>query len=77
MALFMSQRCFGQSAFRHAYHKTLEMKMLMSVPDGKGGTTVYTDIEKAISLIKETDNLTLHVPKIIYLVGWQYNGHDE
>ena len=63
--------------WNHPYHQTLVMKMGMAVPDKKGGTTIYSDFDRALQLIKETDHLTLNVPKIIYLVGWQYNGHDD
>jgi hypothetical protein len=63
--------------WNHSYHQTLVMKMFLSMPDGKGESKVFINFEKALSIIKETDNLTLNVPKIIYLVGWQYNGHDD
>lgn len=65
------------ASFRHAYQQTLVMKMFLSLPDGKGGSIVGQDFEGALSIIRETDQLTLGVPKIIYLVGWQYNGHDD
>ncbi|KYP15267.1 endo-alpha-N-acetylgalactosaminidase family protein [Flavihumibacter sp. CACIAM 22H1] len=64
-------------AFRHAYHQTLVMKLFLAIPDGKGGSLVGQDFQGALEIIKETDQLTLGVPKIIYLVGWQYNGHDD
>jgi len=63
--------------FNHDYSQTLVMKMLISLPDDNGGTKVYCDLDKALILIKQTDNLTLGAPKIIYLVGWQYRGHDD
>ena len=63
--------------FKHDYSQTLVMKMLISLPDVEGGTKVFCDLDKALALIKQTDNLTLSVPKIIYLVGWQYRGHDD
>jgi len=63
--------------WNHPYHQTLVMKMFLSKPDNKDRSEVFTDFEKALRIIKEVDNLTLHVPKIIYLVGWQYNGHDD
>ncbi|UNY97230.1 endo-alpha-N-acetylgalactosaminidase family protein [Zhouia spongiae] len=63
--------------FNHDYSQTLVMKMLLSIPDGKGGTKVYCNFSQALELIKKADQLTMQVPKIIYLVGWQYNGHDD
>lgn len=42
-----------------------------------GEQTVYLTINQAYELIKGMDQLTLGIPKIVYLVGWQYNGHDS
>ena len=63
--------------YNHDYSQTLVVKLLISLPDSSGGSKVYCDLNKALELIKQTDNLTLGVPKIIYLVGWQYRGHDD
>jgi hypothetical protein len=32
--------------------------------------------EEALQVIERVDNLTRGIPKIVYLVGWQYRGHD-
>jgi hypothetical protein len=32
---------------------------------------------KPLDAIRKIDNLTLGIPKIIFLVGWQFNGHDS
>ncbi len=42
-----------------------------------GGKTVYLTIDQTYELIKGMDQITLGIPKIVYLVGWQYNGHDS
>lgn len=63
--------------WNYDYSKTLVMKLGLSFPDGKGGSNVFCDFETALELIARADQLTLQVPKIIYLVGWQYNGHDD
>jgi hypothetical protein len=63
--------------WHHRYDQTLVMKMMNAIPDGKGGSKVFTNFEKALELVKMVDNLTFGVPKIIYLTGWQYNGHDD
>ena len=68
-----------------AYHQTLTLKLFLSQAgyDGKyksrdnDSSTVYLRIADAMEVIKKIDNLTLGIPKIIYLVGWQYNGHDS
>lgn len=54
------------------------MKMFLAKPDIKnGGSQVYINFEKALDMIKKIDNITQGEKKIIYLVGWQYNGHDD
>lgn len=63
--------------FTHDYTKCMMTKLKMADPDRKGGSVIYCDCEKALEIIKETDSLTLGIKKIIYLVGWQYNGHDD
>ncbi|MCF3107358.1 endo-alpha-N-acetylgalactosaminidase family protein [Niabella sp. CC-SYL272] len=63
--------------FRHDYAHTLVMKMFLAKPDGNGGSMVNINFETALSLIKQVDALTLQYPKIIYLVGATYNGHDD
>ncbi|MEZ4968543.1 MAG: endo-alpha-N-acetylgalactosaminidase family protein [Flavobacteriaceae bacterium] len=68
----------GQSQkFNHDYSQTLVMKLALSIPDGEGGSKVFCNFETALDLIKKADQLSLQVPKVIYLVGWQYNGHDD
>ena len=60
------------------YSKTMMMKLFLSSPNVRGGGSyVNCTFEKALEVIRQTDALTLGVPKIIYLAGWQYNGHDD
>ena len=73
----------------HEYHQTLMMKLFLSDVEpekgedkqvkirDKGKSKVVLDFEQALEIIRKIDNLTLGIPKIIYLVGWQYNGHDS
>ena len=71
--------------WHHQYHQTLVMKLFLSQAmfDDKykrkdnGKSEVFCTIDEALEIIKKTDNLTLGIPKIVYLVGWQYNGHDS
>ncbi|WP_051620541.1 endo-alpha-N-acetylgalactosaminidase family protein [Paenibacillus sp. UNC451MF] len=58
--------------FNHAYHQTLAMKMFMA--DRKG--EVFITFEQALDIMKRVDRITRGIPKIIYLVGWQFEGHD-
>lgn len=70
---------------KHDYTRTLTTKMFLSQAgfDGQfkhadnGKQTVYLNFEQALERIKSLDRLTLGMPKIVYLVGWQYNGHDS
>jgi hypothetical protein len=58
--------------YRHAYEQTLTMKMFLA--DNKG--QVSLTFEQALDVMRRVDNLTRGIPKIFYLVGWQYDGHD-
>lgn len=62
---------------RYDYTKTMMMKLFMARPDGRGGSVVECDVERAMAIVRQVDALTLGVPKIIYLVGWQFDGHDD
>lgn len=70
---------------KHAYHQTLTLKLFMSQAlfDGKlkrkdnGRSELFLNYEQALDVIRRIDHQTLGIPKIIYLVGWQYNGHDS
>ncbi|MGQ7870743.1 endo-alpha-N-acetylgalactosaminidase family protein [Sunxiuqinia sp. sy24] len=87
--LFAGSNCYGVTSksgdekgkvfadFNHDYSQTLVMKLFLSKPDSEGKPMVANTFEDAMEIIKITDELTLGVPKIIYLVGWQYNGHDD
>ena len=63
----------------HEYSQTLTMKIFMATPDPNdpGGSLVSLRFDEALEKIKEIDALTLGIPKIIYLVGWQNRGHDD
>lgn len=63
--------------FNYDYSKTMMMKLLLAKPDLKGGSFVWYNFEEALEIIKHIDIMTLGAPKIIYLVGWQYFGHDD
>lgn len=67
------------------YHQTLTIKLFLSQAlfDGKhkrkdnGASVVALNCTDALDVIRRIDNLTVGIPKIVYLVGWQYNGHDS
>jgi len=70
---------------QHQYHQTLTLKLFLSQAmfDEKlkrkdnGQSEVFMNYEQALEVIRKIDYLTIGIPKIIYLVGWQYNGHDS
>lgn len=66
------------NVFRYRYTECMVMKMPLAFPakDGKTSKVVHTFAE-ALELIKTVDTVTLGITKIIYLVGWQYLGHDD
>ena len=60
------------------YSMTLVMKIGISIPDIKnGGTKIINTFDQALEIIKAADELSLGIPKVVYLVGTQYNGHDD
>jgi hypothetical protein len=46
----------------------------MFMADNQG--RVSLTFEQGLEVIRKVDNLTRGIPKIFYLVGWQYDGHD-
>ncbi len=63
--------------FMHPYHQTLVMKIYLASKLPDEGCKVVLDFEQALAVIKRLDNITLGIPKIVYLVGWQHDGHDS
>lgn len=74
---------------RFDYSQTLVTKLFLcqALYDGdylghfkmrdNGKQEVCMTIEQAFEAIKGLDAITLGMPKIVYLVGWQYLGHDS
>lgn len=57
------------------YNKTIVSKLFLC--DAKENKPeVYQTFEQALETIKKYDAATVGIPKIVYLVGWQYTGHD-
>ncbi|MCP4645504.1 MAG: hypothetical protein GY851_33985, partial [bacterium] len=60
------------------YHQTLVTKIFLCSRGSDGAVDkVFLTFEQALNVIRRLDNLTCGIPKIVYLVGWQYNGHDS
>lgn len=62
----------------HHYDQTLVMKIFLAerIDQGKG-CKVHLTFAQALEVIQRLDRITCGAPKIVYLVGWQYNGHDS
>jgi hypothetical protein len=69
------------------YHQTLVTKIFLCAKNdkaqrGKISTPplekkVYLRFAEALTVIKKFDNITAGIPKVTYLVGWQFDGHDS
>jgi hypothetical protein len=62
----------------HKYDQSLVMKIFLAERTDEGkGCRVYLTFEQALEVIERLERITCGAPKIVYLVGWQYNGHDS
>src|ERR1700735_1140231 len=61
----------------HDYSQTLVLKMHLADKQPNEQSKVELTCDQAMEVIKKLDNITLQIPKIVYVVGWQYNGHDS
>jgi hypothetical protein len=60
------------------YSQIYQSGLFLCERDGDGAIKkVYLTFEQALDAMRKIDNLTLGIPKIIFLVGWQFNGHDS
>ncbi|GKX28810.1 hypothetical protein SH1V18_12900 [Vallitalea longa] len=66
-----------EKPYIHDYSKTLCLKLFCSIPDNKGNSIVACNFQQALDIIEKIDNLTREIDKIVYLVGWQFQGHDD
>ena len=68
--VFVTKLFLCQSEYDKEYLGAYKMR-------DNGQSTVYMTCEQALEAIKGMDALTPGLQKIVYLVGWQYNGHDS
>src|SRR6266481_6485174 len=62
----------------HKYDQSLVMKIFLAERTDQGrDCKVHLTLEQALEVIERLDRITCGAPKIVYLVGWQYNGHDS
>ncbi len=65
---------FAVTPFWVDYSKTLVMKMDFHMM--ARNNAVNMNFGDALEIIKKYDNVTRGIPKIVYMVGWQSDGHD-
>lgn len=59
---------------RHAYHQSLTYKIFCARK--QPGAEVATTFAECLEQIRRVAALTAGMPQIVYLVGWQHEGHD-
>lgn len=61
----------------HAYHRTVVFKVFLARKLAGGGSEVCLSFAEAREVLRRLDNITCGIPKVAYLVGWQFDGHDS
>ncbi len=62
---------------KYDYTRSLMLKLDLSIPDNNGGSKVLCGLDEALETVQQIDRMTPGYTKVLYLVGWQYNGHDD
>ena len=60
--------------YNHQYHQALVYKIFMAK---KSNPEPVTTFDEALEIIKGMCQVTRGLKQIVYLVGWQYEGHDS
>lgn len=72
-----TRACAPERPYVHAYHRTWVTKFFLADKRPGGRSKVFLTFEGALDVIRRLDALSLGCPKIVYLVGWQFDGHDS
>ena len=60
------------------YHQSLVYKTMNANKDAGGRLeAVHLTFAQTLELIERIHHMTLGIPQVVYLTGWQYNGHDS
>lgn len=60
------------------YHQSLVYKVMNCVKDAQGNMKeVYLTFEQTLEAIRKVYCITCGMPQVLYLTGWQYEGHDS
>jgi len=71
--------------YNHEYHQSLVYTLGVAFAPYEGNSrrrdlgpgNVRNTFEQALEIIKRVDRASSGMPKIVFLVGWQYEGHDS
>jgi len=60
------------------YHQMLVYKVMNCIKDAQGNMKeVYLTFEQTLDAVRKMYNMTCGIPQVLYLTGWQYEGHDS
>lgn len=60
------------------YHQSLVYKTMNANKDAAGNLKdVHLTFEQTLEVIERFHNMTLGMPQVVYVTGWQFNGHDS
>ena len=60
------------------YHQTLIYRIMHCIRDGEGNMQeVFLTFEESLEVIRRIYHITCGVPQVVYLTGWQFEGHDS
>jgi hypothetical protein len=60
--------------YRYEYDQTLVYKIGVDYCPASG--SIKLNAAQVLNIIRKINNISRGIPKIVYLVGWQYRGHD-
>ncbi len=60
--------------YHHDYTRTLTYKVFLV---WKSKPETFVNFARVLEIIRQVHCLTRGIPQIVYLVGWQYDGHDS
>ena len=67
---------YGDMLYPYALEYDQILSYKVSVDYGKTSEVKKLNAKEVLQIIERVDNLTRGIPKIVYIVGWQYTGHD-
>jgi hypothetical protein len=61
------------SSYNFPYHQTLVYKLMNATKPGN----LHITFEQSLDIIRRVHDFSRGLPQIVYLTGWQYDGHDS